>query len=91
MAELFVLFLERAYLKNFCDISQPVTNESSHHLAVFGDLGGFGEGIGMVLNTDRPSSPSLGVNLQSGMGIILNTKYQSKTNFKRKIYFGRSL
>ena len=30
-----------------------------------GDLGGFGElGIEMVLNTDRPSPPSLGVNLQ---------------------------
>ena len=68
----FVLFLERVYLKGFCDISY----EYSHQTAVLGDLGGFGEGIGMVLNTDRLSSPSLGVNLQSGIGIISNTKFQ---------------
>ena len=51
-----------------------------------GDLGGFGElGIEMVLNTDRPSPPSLGVNLQK-----LDVKSQSKPILSG-IYFGRSL
>ena len=46
-----------------------------------GDLGGFGElGIEMVLNTDRPSPPSLGVNLQN-----YGCKIQIKTDFKRNI------
>ena len=35
---------------------------------MFGDLGGFGEGIEIVLKTDRASPPSLGVNLQHGAG-----------------------
>ena len=57
----FRFVLERANFRDVSEISQYI----NIHI-MFGDLGGFGEGIGIVLNTDRSSPPSLGVNLVTG-------------------------
>ena len=88
MAELFCFVLERAFTGRMFSIIVLKIHIMYGDVGGFGDLGGFGVvGMGMVLNTDRSSPPSLGVNLIMGcLQDIIGTKTKTFTR-----YFGRSL